>query len=56
MLIQQWPGPSSRCEQASGFLCLEFATLLSLRERLPAGGFEPLTIGSMLKNLATELL
>ena len=33
----------------------ELMTLSTLSESLAEGGFEPLTIGSMLKNLTTEL-
>ena len=33
----------------------ELATLLNLSESLVEGGFEPLIIGSMRKNLTTEL-
>ena len=33
----------------------ELATLLTLRESLAEGELEPLTIGSMRKNLATEI-
>ena len=32
----------------------ELATLFTLNESLPEGGFEPMTIGHMAKNLTTE--
>ena len=58
LLIKQCPGPSSRygitpCD----FYALnyrEMATLLTLSEALAGGGFEPLTIGSIRKNLTAE--
>ena len=55
LLIDQCPGPSSRCDHTYAWNNRELATLLTLSEGLVEGRFEPLTKGSMRKNLTTEL-
>ena len=68
LLIEQCPGPSSRCDSTyvhemytldvprDSYACnyRELATLLTPTESLAEVELEPLTIGSMHKNLTTE--
>ena len=58
LLIEQSPGPSSRCDHTSWFLRLELQRAgesLHSKWKLNWWGFEPQTIGLMRKNPATEL-